>query len=57
MSIDQQVLEACETISSMPNDEFESRWNPPVEPEEKKQKKSGMSETQSWFEAFLDVII
>lgn len=57
MSIDEQVEQACETLSNMPNDEFEARWNPPAGMEEKKPKKSGMSESQSWFEALLGVIL
>lgn len=55
--IDEEVAQACEYLSTMPNDEFEALWNQQPEPEAQKPKKSGMSEAQSWFEAFLDVIL
>jgi len=55
--VDEEVARACEYLSTMPNDEFDARWNPQPEPKSPKPKKSGMSESQSWFEALLDVIL
>lgn len=55
--IDEEVAQACEYLSTMPNDEFEALWNPQPETESPKPKKSGTSEAQSWFEAFLDAIL
>lgn len=62
-SIDQQVAEACEYLSTMPESEFQSRWNPEeyLSAEEKKDRQKRANEASDnrngWLNALIDAIL
>lgn len=62
-SIDQQVSEACEYLSTMPESEFQARWNTEehLTAEEKKERQRKANEAcdnrNSWLNALMDMIL
>lgn len=62
-SIDQQVADACEHLSTMPESEFQTLWNPEehLSAEEKKDRQRKANEAcdnrNSWLNALLDCIL
>lgn len=62
-SIDQQVYDACEQLSTMPESEFQARWHPEehltAEDNKERQRKANEAcdNRNSWLNALLDCIL